>query len=555
MNGLIGKFEKMTPFFDKVVQNKYMSALMAGFMGTMYIIIYASIFMMITYIPNTWGFFWPDHIQTMLLKPYDYTMGFLGVYMAGAITRAFVAELNKDIKSDKKINEMAAFIAALTSYFIVAGDPIEGGISTSNFDTSGLFLGILIAFVTGNIYKVCIEKNITIKLPDSVPPTLSVSFASLFAYGFSVGAFVIVDIISHQMFDANLAVILSQLFSPLFSFGDSYFGLIFMFGMVQLLTFVGIHGTSMLMAGLMPIMLGNLAHNMELVTMGEAPTNVLTMATIAVAHFGGSGATLMVAYMFAFLAKSKKNKVVGKAALIPTNCQINEPILFGGPIVLNPYFLIPFITTPVVNVVLYKFFIENLGLSGGFIAGSIGIPVLFSIPMQKGFQFMSFVFLAVIIVVDFLIYYPFFKAYDQSCVKDEMARNEAGDASQKVEILTDHKMKEIASKKQVRLLVLCAAGGTSGLLANAVKKAANKRGIEVTTRASAVVEGRNEDVLKQFDLVVLAPQAASHYDSLKQLTDSLGVKLLATSGKEYIELGQNPDKALDFVLRQIENKD
>ena len=100
-----------------------------------------------------------------------------------------------------------------------------------------------------------------------------------------------------------------------------------------------------------------------------------------------------------------------------------------------------------------------------------------------------------------------------------------------------------------RVLVLCQGGGTSGLLANALAKAAKERGIDLDTAAEAY--GNHVDMLPDFDLVVLAPQAASYLADLQKDCERVGNKCVACRGKQYIELSQNGDKSLAFVSEQL----
>lgn len=550
MKKIMNSIEKLSPIFDKIAQNKYVASLMSGFTSSMYMMIFASIFTIITYVPNTWGFYWSEAVTAVLLKPYNFTMGFLGVFLAGTITKAFISELNKELKA-VKINDIAAIFAAMTSYFIIAGDAVEGGISTSYLGASGIFCSIIIAFVTGNIYKFCLVHNVTIKLPDSVPPNLSESFKSVFSFGFSVLFFVIVDTVCRTAAGVNLTVVIQQIFQPIFNLGDSYPALIVMYMMTGLLTFVGIHGSSILFSAVGMIMLENLAANQALLAAGQHPNNVLTITAGLTASLGGSGASLMICFLFAFASKSKQNKAIGRAALIPVNCGVNEPLLYGAPLILNPYFLIPFVIIPPINICIYKFFVTTLGMNGELVMGALGVPALLGVPLSTGFQPISFLLVAILCVIDMILYFPFFKAYDNSCLAEESRAEAHMKEGNEIKSLSDKDVKKI-NKEQVKLLVICQAGGTSGLLANAVKKGGAEKGISIATKAMAVAQARDEAVLKEFDLVVLAPQAAAHYDKIKVTTDKLGIKLLATEGKQYINLGQNPDKALNYVLLELD---
>ena len=200
--------------------------------------------------------------------------------------------------------------------------------------------------------------------------------------------------------------------------------------------------------------------------------------------------------------------------------------------------------------------------------------------MGLGFQPLAFVMLALILVVDFVLYYPFFRAYDaQKCAEEaEISEEElaaknaekaaklndafqgkadaksvaAGAAAEAVKADVAPAATEATATSDLngkRVLVLCQGGGTSGLLANALAKAAKERGIDLETAAEAC--GNHVDMLPDFDLVVLAPQAASYLADLQKDCERVGNKCVACRGKQYIELSQNGDKSLAFVSEQL----
>ena len=282
--------------------------------------------------------------------------------------------------------------------------------------------------------------------------------------------------------------------------------------------------------------------------------------------------------MFMWLTKSKRNKAIGRASVVPTFFGVNEPILFGAPLVLNPVFFIPFIFAPIVNVWIFKFFVDVLKMNSFSIFLPWTTPGLLGIVMGTGFAFWSFVLAIVLIVVDVIIYYPFVKVYDEQILEEERGNKEANnELKEKVsanfdtkkadailatagagKVTTTESLKEEVPAKdsssqiseQTNVLVLCAGGGTSGLLANALNKAAEEHHVPV--KAAAGGYGAHMDIMKDYQLIILAPQVASNYEDIKQDTDRLGIKLAKTQGVEYINLTRDGKAALDFVQQQFE---
>ena len=288
-----------------------------------------------------------------------------------------------------------------------------------------------------------------------------------------------------------------------------------------------------------------MSENLAAVQAGHHATHVLTLsAQYFVATLGGTGATLVPCLMFAFLAKSKQLKAIGRASSIPVFFNVNEPFLFGAPMVLNPVFFVPFVLTPVFNIWLLKIFIDFLGMDGFIYTLPWTTPAPLGIILGCGMKLLPCVFLVAVLALDFVMYYPFFKVYDLEKVEEEKeATNEVPADEEKVDVNGNI----LDSKK---ILVLCAGGGTSGLLANALAKGAKEKGIPLVTAAGSY--GAHTDIMKDYDLVILAPQVASYYQDLKKDTDRLGIKSVACQGKQYIELTRNPEKALAFVFKVLE---
>lgn len=566
MNKLVSQIEKMKPFFEKVSRNKYLRAIKDGFIAGMPIIIFSSIFMLIAYVPNIWGFYWPQNIEAMIVKPYSYSMGILGLLVAGTTAKNLTDSFNRDLPAAKQINNIATLITAIIGFLLLSSDSIEGGFGSGFLGTSGLLSAFVAAFITVNVYHFFIKRDITIKMPEEVPPNIAQTFKDIFPLSVSVLLMYGVDLIIRHFFGINFAQAVIQLFQPLFSAADGYIGIAIIYGAMAMFWFIGVHGPSIVEPAITAIALVNIDNNLALLNAGEQATNIITPSLqYFVATMGGTGATLVVPYMFMLMAKSKQNKAIGRASVVPTSFGVNEPILFGAPLVLNPVFFVPFIATPILNVWIFKFFVDVLGMNAFSYVLPWTTPGPLGIVLGTGFAAMSFVLALVLIVVDVLIYYPFFKVYDNQILAQEAAADQKHDVTHNVtaveetvattESRTNESKLENRSSEVIniskRVLVLCAGGGTSGLLANALNKASKEYNVDITAAADAY--GAHQDILKDYDLVVLAPQVASNYEDIKKDTDRLGVKLTKTEGMEYINLTRDPKGSLDYVMKQFED--
>ena len=548
MDALIGKIEKAKPFFEKVSRNKYLKAIRDGFMSAMPVVLFSSIFMLLAYVPNIFGFYWPSDIEAMILKPYNYSMGLLAVLVAGTTAKNLCDSLNRDMPVNRQINNISTLMAGIVGFLVVGVDSIKGGFSSGYMGSKGLLTAFLVAFFVCNVYKFCVKRNITIHMPEEVPPNISQTFADVIPFGVSILLLALFDIAFRHFVGMCFAESVIEFFKPLFTAADGYLGLAIIYGAMSLFWFVGIQGPSIVEPAVSAIYYVNIANNLELFQAGKHAANILTPGCQQfVATLGGTGATLVVTLMFAFMAKSKELRAVGKASSIPVLFGVNEPILFGAPLILNPIFFIPFIFAPILNVWLFKAFVDFLGMNSFMYVLPWTTPGPIGIVLGCGLGLLTILFAAVILLVDFAIYYPFFKVYDNEKCEEE--KNKNLDAVEKEEEMIEVDGNTLKSK---RILVLCAGGGTSGLLANALAKGAKEQNIPLITAAGSY--GAHMDIMKDYDLVVLAPQVANYYEDLKKDTDRLGIKCVACEGKQYINLTRDPDGALKFVFKIMEGE-
>ena len=548
MNKLIELIEKGKPFFEKISRNKYLRAIRDGFIAGMPVILFSSIFILIAYVPNAWGFHWSKDIETFLMTPYSYSMGILAFFVAGTTAKGLTDSMNRDLPATNQINYISTMLASMVGFLLMAAEPAkEGGFLTAFMGTKGLLTAFIAAFITVNVYKVCVKNNVTIRMPDEVPPNISQVFKDLIPFTLTV------------------AESIGKLLAPLFSAADGYLGITLIFGAYAFFWFIGIHGPSIVEPAIAAITYANAEVNLNLLQQGMHADKILTSGTqMFIVTMGGTGATLVVPFMFMWLTKSKRNRAIGRASVVPTFFGVNEPILFGAPIVLNPIFFVPFIFAPIANVWIFKFFVDTLGMNSFTSNLPWTTPGPLGIVLGTNFQVLSFILAALLVVVDVIIYYPFVKVYDEQILEEERSGKSNDSLKEKVAAnFNTAKADAILEKagvegepvqnnitKETNVLVLCAGGGTSGLLANALNKAAAEYNVPV--KAAAGGYGAHREMLPEFDLVILAPQVASNYEDMKAETDKLGIKLAKTEGAQYIKLTRDGKGALAFVQEQFQ---
>ncbi|CIX82167.1 PTS system%2C lactose-specific IIBC [Streptococcus pneumoniae] len=563
MDKLIIFIEKGKPFFEKLSRNIYLRAIRDGFIAGMPVILFSSIFILIAFVPNSWGFKWSDEVVAFLMKPYSYSMGILALLVAGTTAKSLTDSVNRSMEKTNQINYMSTLLAAIVGLLMLAADPIESGLATGFLGTKGLLSAFLAAFVTVAIYKICVKNNVTIRMPDEVPPNISQVFKDVIPFTLSVVSLYALDLLARHFVGASVAESIGKFFAPLFSAADGYLGITIIFGAFAFFWFVGIHGPSIVEPAIAAITYANAEVNLNLLQQGMHADKILTSGTqMFIVTMGGTGATLVVPFMFMWLTKSKRNRAIGRASVVPTFFGVNEPILFGAPLVLNPIFFIPFIFAPIANVWVFKFFIETLGMNSFTANLPWTTPAPLGLVLGTNFQVLSFILAALLIVVDVVIYYPFLKVYDEQILEEERSGKSNDELKEKVAAnFNTAKADAILEKagvdaaqntitEETNVLVLCAGGGTSGLLANALNKAAAEYNVPV--KAAAGGYGAHREMLPEFDLVILAPQVASNFEDMKAETDKLGIKLAKTEGAQYIKLTRDGKGALAFVQAQFD---
>lgn len=589
MEQLIAIIEKGQPFFNAIARNKYLKAIRDGFISVIPIIIFSSIFCLVASVPNIWGFYWPDDINNALWKCYNYSMGILAIACAATTAKHFADAQNRDLPKNNQINFISCMCAAIIGFLLLSSDTIAtdaaSGFNTTYLGSKGLLTAFIAAFVTGIIYKFFIKRNITVKMPEQVPPNISQTFKDIIPFSVCITVFWVFDIVFRAAFGFCFAQGVIQVFQPLFTAADGYIGLAVIYGAMSLFWFVGVHGPSIVEPAIAAALVANMTDNLAAFQAGQHASAVLTQgAQYFVVCMGGTGATFIVPLLLILFMKSKQLKAVGKASIVPVAFAVNEPLLFGAPMILNPYMLIPFVAAGCVNVSVAKFFIDNVGMNGFSFVVPWATPAPIGIFITTNFQLIALVFVAIIILLDAIIYLPFLKAYDKllcdqeaeraaelglesdgaatiaastsaPAVEQTAASVEPTVAATDSEPVADQPepASDASAKKDVdglKVLVLCAGAGTSAMLANAIKEGAAQTGENIASSAGAY--GQHTAIMDQYDVIVLAPQVRSYYNDMKADTDRLGIKLLAPRGKEYIDLTRDPAGAIKWLRENLD---
>ncbi|RRR11974.1 PTS transporter subunit EIIC, partial [Streptococcus pneumoniae] len=291
--------EKHQELFQRISANIYLTAIKAGFLTAMPVILFSSLFILCAAIPPLVGIKLPESFETWLWKIYDYSMGIVGLLVAGTTARCLAGSMNRKMPSGKVINEVSVMLASIVSFLLLAVTKMDGAFQGDFFGTKGILSSFVAAFITVNVYKFCVIKDITIKMPKEVPGSISQNFRDVFPFSFSVFFAAIIDIATRYYLNVPFAEVFSKILSPVFQGAETYLGLSIIWFLVPFFWFVGVHGPSVVKPGLAAALYGNTEANLELFRNGQHPFHALTENFgNFVGELGGTGATFIVPIIF-----------------------------------------------------------------------------------------------------------------------------------------------------------------------------------------------------------------------------------------------------------------
>jgi len=412
--------EKFLPVAGKLSANRYLMSLRDGLVLSMPLMIVGSVFIIIAELPI------PAY-QTFMAATFGagwswWNWGAIWPATAGLVTLFAVFGIAYTLSKTYGKEPLPAGALAVSAYFILLHQTADGGFSAGDLGAQGLFAGMILAVVVAEIYNFIIEKKIVITMPENVPPSIARSFTALVPAAVIIPLFVIIRFIFMQTDYVTVNnFIFTVLQTPLTGIGTSLPGTLISVMFVQMFWSVGIHGASIVGSVMGPIWQAAALENLAMYQAGSGTYRVVTQQFIDIfIYVGGSGATLSLAFIMAFLSKSKQIKYLGRLSLGPGLFNINETITFGLPIVMNPMLIIPFFIAPLLAATVTFF-----AMSTGLVTPPVGIavpwttPVLFGGYLSTGGDFKAVLLQVVNFVLTGLVYFPFISTWDKKKFAEE----------------------------------------------------------------------------------------------------------------------------------------
>lgn len=415
---------KIVPVANKMGAQRHMMAIRKGIISTLPLTIVGSFFTIINNIPIEAVAKMLEPYKDILDIPFRYTVGILALYA----TFGIASSLAEYYKLDKLTNGILAVLAFLISAAapIQVTDNVKGVIDAgryiniANLSASSLFASIVTGLLTVEIYRFFKERNITIKMPDGVPPEVSNSFVALFPAAFILLFFWFV----RYVLGFNISNFLTTILMPLKGVlvGNSLFGGLLTIFLITGFWTLGIHGAAILAPITRPFWEMSIAQNMGEFTNGASAHQLSTIFTEQFLQWflwiGGAGGTLALVVLFMF-SKSAYLKDLGKLSFLPGLFNINEPIIFGAPIVMNPILGIPFILGPLVTGTL-SYVLTITGVVPMMMARlPFTVPSPLGAFVSTNWSIPAMILVFVNFLIDLAIYYPFFKVFEKQQLEKE----------------------------------------------------------------------------------------------------------------------------------------
>lgn len=441
---MMKKLEKfLVPLAEVIGKNKYLVSIRDGFLITTPLLIAGSIFLLIGEFPIPALTNWMNSViidsktgatlTSFIEKPSSATFSVMAIFAVIAIAYSFA----KQIKTNKIFSSSVAVMSwLLLMPYVVAGATKVGGkdvpvtlpgIPLNWVGAKGIFIGIVVSFLAVHLYAWVERKGWVIKMPAGVPPTVEESFAALIPATIVMTTFFLVNLLFGFLGTNAFQVVFDILQTPLVNLGGTIGASLTAYFFIGLFWFFGINGGAVVSAVYSPVLATLSLENIEFFKTGSGMPHIINgQFQDLFAVFGGAGSTLSLIIAMLLFCRSKRITELGKLSLIPGIFGINEPIIFGLPMVLNPVMVVPFMFVPIVNIL-----ISYTTMATGLVPITNGVTIPWTTPpIISGFlatDWRGAILQAFLIAIGVFIYMPFIKVMDKQYLIDETKPTEVKD--------------------------------------------------------------------------------------------------------------------------------
>jgi PTS system cellobiose-specific IIC component len=414
--------QKIAPMAGAVSSQRHVGAIRDGFIGAMPFMIVGSFLLVFAFPPFSpdttfaFGQWWLEMSHKyfdQIMTPFNMTMGIMSCYISAGIAY--------NLANHYKLDAFPTAMLSLMTFLLIAAPMDAGNLPAAFMGGTGIFTAIIVGLYVTELTRFLKVKKIGIKMPEQVPAKIRQSFDLLIPALLVILTIYPANLLLQGQFDMILPQAIMALFNPLISASDSLPAILFAVFLAHALWFAGIHGASIVTGIIMPFWLVNFGMNQEALAAGaELPATFMEPFWAFFIVIGGCGATFALVLLY-LRSKSAHLKSIGKLCVVPSIFNINEPVIFGSPIVMNPILFLPFVGIPMINAT-----IAYIAANTGMVAKVVSLvpwtaPAPIGAAWGAGWQ-MNNAFLVIgLIALDLVLYYPFFKIYEKQLLEQEEA--------------------------------------------------------------------------------------------------------------------------------------
>lgn len=440
-------FDQITKFMDeklstpmaRLSEQRHLRAVRDGIISTLPLIIVSSMFLVIAFLPNQMPADWGITVfikanAAKILLPYRMSMYIMTLYAVFGIGYSLARSYKLDGLSGGILAELAFLLTivpvmmpdmnnALQSFINSQGGmeaigQVAGAfvIPSTDLGSSGMFVGIIVSFFAVEVYRFTQRSKFHITMPAQVPESVARSFEALTP---TIIVLLVMSTIT-MWFGFDLHTMISTIISPLVEASDSLPSVLVIVFLEMFFWSFGIHGSSVVYSLARPLWVNLLAANTTAFAAGHAiPYTAAEPFYQWFIQIGGSGCTIGLVILLTFRARSAYLKALGKTAIVPSIFNINEPVIFGTPLILNPILALPFICIPLINGII-AWMATSLGLVGHVVSmAPWTLPGPIGAYLATGGDYRAAILSILLIVLSIVLYYPFFKMYDKKLHEEE----------------------------------------------------------------------------------------------------------------------------------------
>ncbi|MET4696249.1 PTS sugar transporter subunit IIC [Endozoicomonas lisbonensis] len=406
--------QKLGPFAGKVGCQRHVTALRDGFLVSMPFVIIGSFILILSNPPfaedttNVMGRTWLDFVakhRSVIIMPWSMSMGIMSLFVSMGVAYSLARSY--------KMDAIGAAALSLMTFLLIAAPDKDGTLPMLYMGGTGIFTALISAYFSVELTRFLSRHNITLRMPEQVPPAIEASFSLLIPVLFIFVTAYPLSLLIQGSFGMPVPRAVMALFEPLVLASNSLPAIIGAVMLSQLLWFTGIHGSNIVVGILSPVFLTNIAVNASAYAAGQPIPNLFTQPFLDFyIAIGGSGATLSLAILMSF-SRTAHLRSVGRMSLLPGIFQINEPVIFGTPIVMNATFFLPFVFIPIINAT-----VAYIATSTGLVAKAIAVtpwttPAVIGSAWGAGWMISSSILTVFLIILDLVLYYPFFRVFEK----------------------------------------------------------------------------------------------------------------------------------------------